>query len=221
LNGGSFGFFGNGSENQNGAVSSVIKTLASGVLFFSVTFETSVKSGSPISFPVRALEWATRRNPARPTLVIRAARGVFALAIAWISVAPAACARPAQPTQPSAARTDQSIPVNEGFRLAYGKEGTVTGTDLRIRFDTLLEDSRCATDVQCVWAGNARIVLRFEGDIRAGVKRDTLGVFLDPRMSTYGGYVIQFESLEPAPRSDRRPELRSYVAMLRVKPASS
>jgi hypothetical protein len=133
----------------------------------------------------------------------------------------AACARPNQPTQPSTTRTEQTIPVDEGFHLAYSKEGTVAGTDLRIRFDTLLEDSRCATDVQCVWAGNARIVLRFDGDIRAGVKRDTLGIFLDPRTSTYGGYVIQFESLEPAPRSDRRPDLRSYVATLRVKPVSS
>jgi hypothetical protein len=180
-----------------------------------------VKSASPKSFPVYSVERPTRRNPARPTLAIRAARRVSGLAAALISVVSAACARPAQPTQPSSARTEQTIPVDEGFRLAYGTEGTVAGTDLRIRFDTLLEDSRCATDVQCVWAGNARIVLRFDGDTRAGVKHDTLGVFLDPRTATYGGYVIQFESLEPAPRSDRRPELRSYVATLRVKPASS
>jgi hypothetical protein len=151
----------------------------------------------------------------------RPQRAAPLVASALVVLLAAACARPSQPTQPPGARTEQTIPVDEGFRLAYGKEATVAGTDIRIRFDALLEDSRCPTNVQCVWAGNARIVLRFEGDTRAGEKRDTLSLLLEPRTVQYGGFVIRFESLEPARTSEQQPELRSYVATLRVKPASS
>jgi hypothetical protein len=131
------------------------------------------------------------------------------------------CARPSQPTQPAGGRTEQTIQLNTEFRLAFGKEAVVDGSTLRIRFDTLLEDSRCPINVQCVWAGNAKIILRLEGDTREGVKHDTLNVLLEPRAAKYGSFVIRFESLDPAPHSEQKPDLHSYVATLSVKPVGS
>ena len=154
----------------------------------------------------------TRHSP-RPRRLLIGLGGALVVAMA--------CARPSQPTQPVGGRTEQTIQLNTEFQLGFGKEAVVDGSSLRIRFDTLLEDSRCPVDVQCVWAGNAKIVLRLEGDAREGVKLVTLNVLLEPRAARYGGFVIRFEGLDPAPHSQQKPDLHSYVATLSVKPVAS
>ncbi|WP_456428422.1 hypothetical protein [Rhodocaloribacter sp.] len=48
----------------------------------------------------------------------------------------------------------------EAFVLGLGDEIPLEGSDLRIRFVLVLEDSRCPTGVECVTAGEASVVLR-------------------------------------------------------------
>ncbi len=66
--------------------------------------------------------------------------------------------------------------------LRIGQQGTVSG-GFTVRFDSVAEDSRCPTGLQCVWAGNCVVALTYtSGDRKVPftlesydrVKRDTI-----------------------------------------------
>ncbi len=70
-----------------------------------------------------------------------------------VSVACASSARPvvAQTMSPSE------------ITLAPGESRRVPESEVVITFETVAEDSRCPTGVQCVWEGDAAVRLRVEG----------------------------------------------------------
>ncbi len=43
--------------------------------------------------------------------------------------------------------------LDEEFALAIGQRASITGEDLEIKFKDVTGDSRCPSDVTCVWAG--------------------------------------------------------------------
>jgi hypothetical protein len=58
------------------------------------------------------------------------------------------------------ARADApELNLNEPFTLTGGQEGPIAAEDLRVRFAEVLEDSRCPTQVECFWTGQARIAV--------------------------------------------------------------
>ena len=120
-------------------------------------------------------------------------------------------------TVASCATVDTAVVANPGaeFNLAVGKSATISGTGYRITFNRVTEDSRCPVDVQCVWAGDAKIELTIS---RASVPGDTRVISLTPPNSetTAGDVKIRFVSLAPAPRQSEPPASRAYVARLMV-----
>jgi hypothetical protein len=50
-----------------------------------------------------------------------------------------------------------AVPLGQPFRLPYDHLVRVGDTGVRLRFEAVLEDSRCPRDVACVWAGRARV----------------------------------------------------------------
>ncbi len=56
--------------------------------------------------------------------------------------------------------------LNATFTLAVGQTGVIAGEDLQLRFENVIEDSRCPLDVQCVWEGRASytVQLTYQGD---------------------------------------------------------
>ena len=67
--------------------------------------------------------------------------------------------------------------VNEAFGLGGGSEAVIQGENLRLRFDDVLEDSRCPKGVECFWTGQARIAIRV---LQAG-DSTTAGIQYQPR----------------------------------------
>ena len=112
---------------------------------------------------------------------------------------------------------DTAVVANPGadFNLAVGKSATISGTDYRIKFNRVTEDSRCPVDVQCVWAGDAKIELTVA---RNSAPDDTRVISLTPPNSeaTVGNVKIRFVSLAPTPRQSEPPASRPYVARLMV-----
>ena len=51
------------------------------------------------------------------------------------------------------------VRLNEEFSLSVGQHVVVTGEDLIISFEEVLEDSRCPRDVTCVWAGRVTCMI--------------------------------------------------------------
>ena len=103
------------------------------------------------------------------------------------------------------------------FDLKVGQSTTVKGTKLRIRFATVENDSRCPSDVTCVWAGNAAVRLLLSSG------RNVKAVTLNTSNSTsfiseieYQGYKVKLVGLIPYPRSDQKIAKREYRATLLV-----
>jgi hypothetical protein len=121
----------------------------------------------------------------------------------------AACAH--APQAPPATRTAD---LDERFSLRPGESAAVEGTPARITFERILSDNRCAIDVQCITAGEARAWFLF--DAEAGrtepVTLDTDG----NATAVVAGYRISLVSVSPAPRSTVRIDPRNYVVELTV-----
>jgi hypothetical protein len=49
---------------------------------------------------------------------------------------------------------------SETLRVQVNKEKRFAKSRLSVRFVELVEDSRCPTDTNCIWAGNAKIKIR-------------------------------------------------------------
>ena len=109
------------------------------------------------------------------------------------------------------------VRLGREFKLSAGRQVTVKGTKLRIRFVTVENDSRCPKDVTCVWAGNAAVQLQLS------TGRDSKRVTLNTSHSQsfvgeteYQGYGVKLIDLSPYPRSDRKIARRDYIATLLV-----
>lgn len=94
-----------------------------------------------------------------------------------------------------------SAKLGQEFQLAFGQTVSFSDADLKITFKELIEDSRCPSDVVCIWAGRASCLM----EITIG-KETNQTVFTQPGLSEeyvitqYGKYNLQFR-IEPYPQS--------------------
>ena len=108
--------------------------------------------------------------------------------------------------------------VNEEFTLAPGQTAEVAGTPLQITFQTVRDDSRCPTDVTCIWEGDATVVLKVkDGTDETSQELHTSEGGDRSRKAPAGRYTISLVKLDPAPRSTQPIEASAYRATLSVK----
>lgn len=115
------------------------------------------------------------------------------------------------------APTSPTPALNEEFTLSPGQTATVNGTNVRLTFDRVSEDSRCPTDVNCVWEGDAVVVLKVKAEAEEATREvHTQGGDSRSRKAPVGDYVVTLVRLEPAPRSTTTIEASAYRATLLV-----
>ena len=112
---------------------------------------------------------------------------------------------------PAAANAQNARTVN----VKIHQETVDRKTGLRIKFVELVEDSRCPTDTNCVWAGNAKIKIRVRSS-RGQARTLTLNSTLQPQTVSYAGYEFKLTGLTPQPRSNIRINRNGYRATLEV-----
>ena len=98
--------------------------------------------------------------------------------------------------------------LGQEFTLGGGQEAVFDGGDLRVRFSELLEDSRCPTEVECFWTGQARIavVVQAVGRPAATAYFNTNPAQGENEQSVRAGDVtVDLRSLEPYPRTPDDP----------------
>jgi hypothetical protein len=102
-------------------------------------------------------------------------------------------------------------------KLSPGQEVAVTRTKLRIKFIVVESDSRCPSDVTCVWAGNAAIKLQLAGlgkSKNVTLNTSQAGQFVSETI--YQGYKVKLVDLSPRPRSTQKIAPSDYQATLLV-----
>ena len=109
------------------------------------------------------------------------------------------------------------VRLGREFKLSPGQQVSVKGTKLRITFMNVKEDSRCPSDVNCVWAGNAALrvwVTNGRGGKTVALNTNKSPTFGDE--AQYQGFKIRLVTLSPYPRTDRKIAPRDYTATLLV-----
>ena len=113
----------------------------------------------------------------------------------------------------------QTARVGREFEARAGRVVTLDGGALRLRLVRVESDSRCPVDVDCVWAGNAEVLVEVGGRGWRGrqtLKLDTSAGGERASELRYGRYTIKLVSLSPQPRSSRKIAQGQYRATLLV-----
>lgn len=126
---------------------------------------------------------------------------------AWIIVS-VLCLMGCGTTEPS------EVPVGQAFDLAVSKTQAVNG-GLRVTFLRVSDDSRCPTDVVCVWAGDAALQVRVEAS-RSEPITGVLHTSKPDEPILAAGFELRVRGLRPAPVSTRPIDPKDYVATLVV-----
>lgn len=101
------------------------------------------------------------------------------------------------------------------INVLVGKQKKASRSKIAVKFVSLIEDSRCPDDVNCIQAGNARIKVTvskpgsapvtFEANTNLGAKGDT-----------YEGYAIYLIDLTPIPSANVRINRNAYAATFSI-----
>jgi hypothetical protein len=89
--------------------------------------------------------------------------------------------------------------------------------ELKLKFLSVVEDSRCPVGVDCIWEGNAKVRLQ----ISLSETNDSSEIFelntnLEPRSVQIEDYQIEFFNLTPKPKVDLKIEPENYIAIFSI-----
>ncbi len=105
--------------------------------------------------------------------------------------------------------------TTEQFKLQVNGQKTITKDKLKIKFISVVEDSRCPEDTNCVWAGNAKVQIKISK--RGGASKTfELNTNLEPQIITFEGYEIKVIDLTPQPRTNIRINRNGYTATFSI-----
>jgi hypothetical protein len=102
----------------------------------------------------------------------------------------------------------RDVSVGQSVELSIGETANVTPGSVRVQLAGI-NDSRCPSDVVCVQAGDAMIILALSG---AGADRvDTLYLVKPPKSVSYGGYRFEALDVQPYPKSSGQQPSKTLV----------
>ena len=110
----------------------------------------------------------------------------------------------------------QTSSVNPNqFQLKINQTASLESDTIKVKFLNVTSDSRCPTDVTCVWEGEAKIVVNILKD------GQDLGDFnLTSRAvqnnQAFDGHQIKITKIDPSPTSDKRISLSDYVVTFTI-----
>jgi len=112
-------------------------------------------------------------------------------------------------TSPSSPR---SVPLAQEFTLAPGQTARVEGAD--VTFESVSADSRCPQGVNCVWEGDAVVLVSVRVDGQPAARRE-LHTARDSEAEA-GSYRVRLVGLAPLPRAGASPAPGDYRATFLV-----
>lgn len=128
------------------------------------------------------------------------------------AVAPAAPATP-PPSAPSAAAQTDGETITT---LHIGESVTPPKSTVAVTFTEVSGDSRCPTNVACIWAGDAAVTLRVQPATGAAQVVVLHTGVADRQSATAAGLRLRLDRLEPSPTFGKPIERSAYVATIAV-----
>lgn len=113
-----------------------------------------------------------------------------------------------QPTEPNYAEIDTDL------SLYIGESVVIKNHEINLKFVDVLSDSRCPSDVECVWEGTVSLMINIE------YNDQDLGDFIlnssNLHKASFMGYYVKFKELNPYPISTEIIQKSEYVATFSV-----
>jgi hypothetical protein len=101
--------------------------------------------------------------------------------------------------------------TNQQFKLRVNNQKIIGGGKLKIKFLSVVEDSRCPEGVNCIQAGTAKIQISVSKG-RGAAKTFEINTDLQPNIVSFEGYDIKFTDLVPRPKDNIRIDRNGYTA---------
>lgn len=101
------------------------------------------------------------------------------------------------------------------IKLKIGESGKSKPEGIEVEFHSVAEDSRCPKGVTCVWAGNAKVLLKVKKNGAKPVEVE-LNTNSNPKTTNYLGYELRLKELKPYPESDVTIKSSDYEVTLTV-----
>ena len=110
------------------------------------------------------------------------------------------------------------VSLDHPFKLKVNETAYLDSADLLFRFVNVTEDSRCPSDVQCIWAGQVSVeieVVRVStGEGLGNFALTLIGGSENSQKATIGEFAVKLVNVEPHPVSTQTIHLSDYVATL-------
>ncbi|MBI1870156.1 MAG: hypothetical protein HYS07_03080 [Chlamydiae bacterium] len=118
---------------------------------------------------------------------------------------------------------EQVLVLGEPFQLKVGGTVAISSENLKVTLKGIPSDSRCPEGVECVWAGQVKVLVHLEKDGQ-DLGGHTLPFPIFPKSKSpeiVGGYSLQILKVDPYPKSGDKIELSEYQVDLVVKKAAA
>lgn len=107
--------------------------------------------------------------------------------------------------------------VSDSFSLGLENDFKINGeyhsTDNSLNFSvTEINDSRCPSDVVCVWQGKADVKIEVKSPVRGSIMLNTFDNLID----TLGNYSFELKDVSPYPISTKVIKLEEYNVTLKI-----
>lgn len=110
--------------------------------------------------------------------------------------------------------------LGQQFTLRVGEQAILKDAGVKLSFSAVAEDSRCPKGVDCIWAGNGRVIVQI---VKGGRKATELqlNTGLDPKEQRFQDYTIKLVQLDPYPQKGFTLKRGDYAATFVVSKAST
>ncbi|MFC1932245.1 hypothetical protein ACFLXU_01260 [Chloroflexota bacterium] len=107
-------------------------------------------------------------------------------------------------------------PLGQEFSLAVAQTAVIRGENLKIKFEEVLEDSRCPRGVTCVWEGRVRCLVQLtDNDSSEKIELTEHGLSAQSSEVTYKDYQFAFHVI-PYPEAGKEITTGEYRLLLSV-----
>ncbi|MBI2144612.1 hypothetical protein HYU17_05730 [Candidatus Woesearchaeota archaeon] len=140
---------------------------------------------------------------------------LFSAAVIASGCTQQAVKKPVQAVQPANFTEAQ---LGSGFQLRFNETRLIRQGNIKVRFIGVSEDSRCPADVQCVWEGQAAVIVELAKDDESlgNFRLENRAGFDDLAIQAFSGHFVKLLKVEPYPTSKQRIKQQDYVIGLIV-----
>ena len=106
--------------------------------------------------------------------------------------------------------------LDSDFLLQFNQSAEIKSEDMKITFLNVTSDSRCASDVTCVWQGQAGIEFAVQKGEQVSTVSLSIGGDSSPKESIFNSYLIHLVDLSPYPISTKNIQSDEYAAKINI-----